>query len=146
MARKPRIRPVALCVFQHEGRILVAKGRDRSNDAAFFRPLGGGIRFGETGAQALAREMLEELGEEIGALRYLGTLESIFHYRERPRHELLRIYDAEFVDRSVYERASVQAQEGGRRIRARWLALTDLGSTPLVPEGLTALLQPEPCR
>ncbi len=146
MARKLRIRPVALCVFQHEGRILVAKGRDRSNGAAFYRPLGGGIRFGETGAQALVRELREELEEEICALRYLGTLESIFHYRDRPRHELLRIYDAEFVDRSAYERPFLQAHEGERRIRARWLAPSALGDAPLVPEGLPALLQPAPCR
>ena len=146
MARKARIRPVALCVFRHEGRILVARGRDRDTGAEFYRPLGGGIRFGETGAQALARELREELGEEICDTCYLGTLESIFRYRGRQRHELLRIYDAAFVDGSVYTRSSVEAVEGSRRIRARWLAPAAMGDAPLYPEGLAALLQPEPCR
>ena len=59
---------------------------------------------------------------------------------------MLRIYDAEFVDRSVYERPFLQAHEGERRICARWLAPSALGDAPLVPEGLTALLQPAPCR
>lgn len=146
MARKARIRPVALCVFQHEGRILVAKGKDRLSGAEFYRPLGGGIRFGETGAQALARELREELGEEICALRYLGTLESIFRYRGQARHELLRIYDAEFVDRSVYARGEVAAREGRRRIPARWLAPAEMGEAPLFPEGLAALLPVALCR
>lgn len=145
MARKPRIRAMALCVFLHEGRILVARGRDRGTGAAFHRPLGGGIDFGETGAQAIAREIREELGEEICNLRYLGTLESIFRYRDRPRHELLRIYDASFVDRRVYAREIVEGREGQRRITARWLSLDEMDDAPLVPEGLAALLQPSSC-
>ncbi len=146
MARKPRIRPVALCVFQHDGRILVAKGQDRSTGAEFYRPLGGGIDFGETGAQALNREVREETGEAIRDLRYLGTLESIFRYRARARHELLRIYDARFVDAGIYARPTVLAREGKRHKQARWLAPDELGDTPLVPEGLIDLLQLHPCR
>lgn len=145
MARKPRIRPMALCVFEHRGRILVARGRDSSTGATFYRPLGGGIDFGETGAEAIVREIREELGEGICALRYLGTLESIFRYRDKPRHELLRIYDAAFVDRRVYARDIVEGREGERRIAARWLSPDEMDDAPLVPEGLTALLQPPLC-
>lgn len=145
MARKPRIRPVALCLFQHEGRILVAKGRDRSNGAEFYRPLGGGIRFGETGVQALERELAEELGEAIADLRYLGTLESVFRYRDKARHEILLIHDASFVDPATYEREIVEAREGTRRIEARWLSLAEMHDAPLVPAGLAAMLRPAPC-
>ncbi len=145
MARKPRIRPMALCVFRHKGRILVARGRDRSNGASFYRPLGGGIDFGETGAEAIVREIDEELGAAIAAPRYLGTLESIFHYRDRPCHELLLIFDAEFLDRSIYKKECVEAREGQRRIVARWLALDEMHDAPLVPEGLSDLLQSNPC-
>lgn len=145
MARKARIRPMALCVFRHKGRILVARGRDSSNGASFYRPLGGGIDFGETGAEAIVREIDEELGAAIGAPRYLGALESIFSYRGKPRHELLLIFDADFLDREIYQRERIVAQEGERRIIARWLAPAEMHDAPLVPEGLTDLLQSQPC-
>ena len=145
MARKARIRPMALCVFRHRGRILVARGRDSSNGASFYRPLGGGIDFGETGAAAIVREIDEELGVAISAPRYLGALESIFTFRDKPRHELLLIYDADFLDRDIYERERVEAREGQRRIIARWLAPDAMHDAPLVPEGLSDLLQSQPC-
>lgn len=145
MARKARIRPMALCVFRHRGRILVARGRDSSNGASFYRPLGGGIDFGETGAEAIVREIHEELGAAISAPRYLGSLESIFRYRGKQRHELLLIFDADFLDSSIYDRERVEAREGGRRIIARWLDPDAMHDAPLVPEGLAELLQSQPC-
>ena len=42
-----QIRPVALCVFHHDKRILVFEGYDKAKDEIFYRPLGGGIEFGE---------------------------------------------------------------------------------------------------
>lgn len=35
-----RIRPLAICVFSHNGRILAAEGIDPANDQVFYRPLG----------------------------------------------------------------------------------------------------------
>ena len=37
------VRPVAICVFRHEGKILVARGHDPHRNGAYLRPLGGGI-------------------------------------------------------------------------------------------------------
>jgi len=36
------VRPVAICVFRHEGKILVARGHDPHRNGAYLRPLGGG--------------------------------------------------------------------------------------------------------
>lgn len=35
------VRPVAICVFRHEGKILVARGHDPHRNGAYLRPLGG---------------------------------------------------------------------------------------------------------
>jgi len=44
------IRSIAICVFRHKNHILVAEGYDPVKDEYFYRPLGGGIEFGETSA------------------------------------------------------------------------------------------------
>jgi len=69
----PRIRALALCVFHHEGKILVHRFYDPIKQQSVFRPVGGGIEFGETSAQAIAREVQEELVQSIHSVRLLGT-------------------------------------------------------------------------
>jgi NADH pyrophosphatase NudC (nudix superfamily) len=64
--KKKRIRPLAICVFRKDGRILVAEGYDPVKDHTFYRPLGGAIEFGETSRQTVSRELMEEIGAEVG--------------------------------------------------------------------------------
>ena len=51
----PGIRPIALAIIRDQGRILVFEGRDPLKPETFYRPLGGGIEFGERGAEALRK-------------------------------------------------------------------------------------------
>jgi hypothetical protein len=55
----------------------------------------------------------------------------------------VQVYDAKFVDASVYERPHLNAQESdGAAFMARWLQLDSItGDTPLVPAGLYELLK-----
>ena len=39
------IRPVAICVFRHEGRILAVRGHDPHRQGAYLRPVVVGIEF-----------------------------------------------------------------------------------------------------
>ncbi|MGB5826304.1 MAG: NUDIX hydrolase [Pseudomonas mandelii] len=139
----PRIRALALCIFHHDGRILVNEALDPVTGKPFLRPIGGGIEFGETSAQAVLREVDEELGLSITDVRLLGTLENIFTYAGTPGHEIVQVYDAKFVDASVYELLHLDAQESdGAAFVAKWLALDSItGETPLVPAGLYELLK-----
>ena len=63
--KKNKIRLIAIGLFLHNGRILVFEGYDRVKEKYFFRPLGGAIKFGESGADALKREIQEEIGQDI---------------------------------------------------------------------------------
>ena len=138
-----RIRPLALCVIRHEDRILVAEGLDEVKQQTFYRPMGGGIEFGEYGHQTIVRELREEIREEVADLRYLGTLESIFEYNGETGHEICRIYDGVFVDETMYERESIQGEDNhGVLFVARWLPLSYFrrGLAPLYPDGLLDLL------
>jgi 8-oxo-dGTP pyrophosphatase MutT (NUDIX family) len=139
----PRIRALALCVFHHDGKILVNESRDPITEKPFFRPIGGGIEFGETSAQAIVREVQEELGFPITDVHLLGTLESLFTYNGIPGHEIVQVYDAKFVDASVYALPHLDAQESdGAVFVAKWLpwaSFTEDGA--LVPDGLYELLK-----
>lgn len=73
----PQIRAIAIGVIRRGDEILVYEGHDPSNGETFHRTLGGGIDFGETGVEALAREFREEIGCDLEDARYLGTLENI---------------------------------------------------------------------
>ena len=74
------IRPIAICVFRHNGRILAAEGYDPLNQQKFYRPLGGAIEFGEHSAVTIGRELAEELGAAVVDLRFLGAIENVFTY------------------------------------------------------------------
>ncbi|EJM16270.1 Zn-finger containing NTP pyrophosphohydrolase [Pseudomonas sp. GM18] len=138
-----RIRPLALCIFHHDGKILVNEACDPITKQTFFRPLGGGIEFGETSAQAVVREVQEELGLAITEVRLLGTLESLFTYAGTPGHEIVQVYDAKFVDADVYELSHLNAQESdGAAFMAKWHAGASFtNKAPLVPDGLFELLK-----
>ena len=87
------IRPIALCVFKNNNRILVFEGHDSIRDETYYRPLGGGIEFGESGEVAVRREIMEELHSEIRELKHLGYLENIFTHNGNTGHEIVMIYD-----------------------------------------------------
>ncbi len=141
--KKQRIRPIAIGIFENEGRILVFEGYDAVEGEYFYRPLGGGIEFGETGAQALAREMREETGEEIKDVAFLGMIESIFTCYGDPGHEIVLVYRAAFCSDEVYLREELTAgEDDGTVIRVRWMEKEWFRDHPgmLVPEELVGLI------
>jgi hypothetical protein len=140
---EPRIRSLALCVFHHQGKILVNVFDDPVTQRTLCRPLGGGIEFGERGSAAIAREIEEELGQSISDVRLLGTLESLFTYAGAPGHEIVQVFDARFDDASLYQQPWLEGRESnGNPFRAKWCDSADFDSIgPLVPEGLQAMLR-----
>lgn len=137
-----RIRPIAVCLFHNKNRILVSEGFDTIKQDYYYRPLGGGIEYGESSRTAVLREIREELGVEVENLNLLGVLENIFVYEGRQGHEIVFVFDAEFVDKSLYELDELDGYEEEANIgfKAKWFSLDALGSARLVPEGLAKLL------
>jgi 8-oxo-dGTP pyrophosphatase MutT (NUDIX family) len=138
------IRPLAICLFSRNGRILAAEGYDPTKQQPFYRPLGGAIEFGETSAGTIVRELREELDAVVVDLRYLGTLENIFIYDGRPGHEIVLVYDGRFADESLYDAPALDGHEdSGLAFRAVWLEISTLrraDAPPIYPDGVLDLL------
>jgi 8-oxo-dGTP pyrophosphatase MutT (NUDIX family) len=138
------IRPIAICVFRHNGRILAGEHYDPTKQETFYRPLGGGIEFGERSQETIVREVREELGASVANLRLLATLENIFVFDGRPGHEIVQVYDGEFEDQSFYLPPTLTGNENGSPFTAVWKPLSDFmgeEAPPLYPDGLLDLLQ-----
>lgn len=137
------IRPIALCIIRHEGAVFVFEGYDPLKGQTFYRPLGGGIEFGETSEQAVRREFREELDAELVNLRYRQTLENIFSFNGRSGHEIVLLYEGKFADPSFYNKPTMTGREdNGDPFKALWKPLADFqdGRQPLYPDGLLELL------
>jgi len=139
-----RIRPIAICLFHTRSRILVSEGFDTIKQDYYYRPLGGGIEYGENSREALVREIQEELGVEIENLQLIGVLENIFIYEGQRGHEIVFVFDAEFADKSLYELDEIDGyeQEADIKFKAKWLSLDKIknGDARLVPEDLVKML------
>ena len=138
-----QIRPLAICILGNKDRILVFEGYDPIKGETFYRPLGGGIEFGEYGEEAVRREIMEELHTEIEDLSYLGMLENVFVFNATPGHEIVLVYDGALEDSGLYDRAVIAVIEAnGEEIRALWMNLDEFGAgkSILYPDGLLHLL------
>ncbi|MEU8005574.1 NUDIX domain-containing protein [Catellatospora sp. NPDC049111] len=135
------IRNLALAVPRRGDDLLVFRGHDHTDGRTFYRPLGGGIEFGETAEQALHREMREELAVELTGVRLLGVLENLFHAFDRYGHEIVFVFACDLADRTLYERDHVGQILDDPGTPVMWQALSSFDdTTPLYPAGLSDLL------
>ena len=134
-----RIGAKALCLFRHGDKVLLAKGYDPNKNEYFFRPIGGGIEFGETSVQAIEREVLEEIQQQIAQPKLICVLENLFSFDGQQGHEIVFVYDAEFVDSALYKEAEIQGHEtNGFTYIAQWLSREQIefNQHPVYPKGI----------
>ena len=112
-----------VCVI--DGKILLCKAKGGKTT---YLP-GGHIEFGETGRQALVREIKEELGLDSTTGAFLGVVENSFLQHGKPHAEINLVYELSLAAREV------EAREDW--IEFEWRQLTDLGD--LLPEAFRKL-------
>src|SRR5664280_811 len=88
-ADKPTIRVAGLLV--EDGRMLMVE-QGHSDERYWLLP-GGGVQFGETLADALKREFLEELGMRVGVSKLLAIVESISPDPEYVKHVVHLVFE-----------------------------------------------------
>ena len=82
------IETIARGICVKDGHVLICRNREVGN---LYFP-GGHIEFGETGAEALEREVREEMGLESSAREFLGCCEHRFDQQGRPHAEINLVY------------------------------------------------------
>lgn len=138
------IRPIAICVFRRNDDILVFEGYDFVKDETFYRPIGGGIEFGEYSRDAVIREVREEIDQEVASLRYLGAVENVFTCNDEPGHEIVMVYEGVLASPALYAIEAIQGvEDNGDEIKVLWMPLQHFrdGLSPLYPDGLLELLR-----
>lgn len=136
MHKSGEIRVLALGIIRHGDRVFISEGYDPVKQQTFYRAMGGGVDFGETSQQALQREFQEEIQAELTDIKYLGCLENLFTFNGKPGHEVLFIYECNFVDPKFYQLSELTFAEGIRKKRALWVEIERFKSKELklVPE------------
>jgi 8-oxo-dGTP pyrophosphatase MutT (NUDIX family) len=117
-------------------RIFVSEGYDPVKQLTFYRAMGGGVDFGETSLEALKREFQEEIQAELTNIRYLGCLENIFTFNGQSGHEIIQLFESDFVDPKFYQLDKLDFSEGERQKTALWVDINRFksGELRLVPE------------
>lgn len=136
MHQSDQIRLIALGLIRNGEYIFVSQGYDPLKGAYFYRALGGGVEFGENSLVALKREFQEEIQAELNHVEYLGCLENIFTYNGQPCHEVIQLYQCDFMDPKLYQSERLVFKEGKHEKVAFWISIKDFqsGSLKLVPE------------
>lgn len=120
-----------------DGALLVQSDTDGDGDP-FERPLGGHIEFSERSAVAARREIIEEIGQEIENLRLLEVIENLFTLDGVAGHEIVFLYQADFVDAAAYD-IEEQVVRDEPTVRVRWRG-PDEQTPRLVPGGISPYL------
>ena len=83
------IEVIARGVCVQDGKILLCKAK---GGATTYLP-GGHVEFGETGRQALVREVKEEMGVDAETGAFLGVVENAFQQHGKPHAEINLVYE-----------------------------------------------------
>jgi ADP-ribose pyrophosphatase YjhB (NUDIX family) len=142
VAEETRARPVALGIIREGDEIFVFEGHDPDNPETFYRPLGGSIEYGELAADAVRRELKEEIGVTVTDAKLLTVLENLFTWQGRAAHEIVFIFEVKLADPERLRSAALVAYEAnGERINCMWKPLADFrNGARLYPAGLLEVL------
>lgn len=133
--KKSAIKVKSRGFFVAAGRLLVTPNFDSVKRKPHFRLPGGQIEFGERSAVTLAREMLEEFDAEVEVLELLDVVQNVFYFEGRPRHEIVFIHRARFIDDAFYRRGELPNIEPSSNEVSKWLPVAEVlnGHVPLFP-------------
>ena len=140
----PEIRASAIGILIFRDHLLCFEGQDTVKGETYYRPLGGGIVFGERAADAVVREFREEIQRQVEVVEYLGTIENIFTSEGQPGHQIMAEFWVRFApgEEPGDLRPLDAVESNGEEFLGHWLPLTAIldGAYTLYPDGLVERL------
>ena len=126
------IETIARGVCVRDGKLLLCRAKGGSST---YLP-GGHIEFGETGREALKREVREELGLEADVGTFLGAVENSFLQHGKPHAEINLVYEMALGGETQTGTAPAALEDW---IEFGWYALDGLDAANLLPAAFRAL-------
>ncbi len=130
-----KIRIKAMCLFVHDGKVLVSdKAYDSVKKSYYYRVIGGKMEFYESGEECVRREVREELHTEIENLELLELVENRFVYNGQRGHELVFLYTGDLANKELYAQEKIHVLDT-KEFNAVWVPIRGIleGETPLYP-------------
>lgn len=125
-------------IIIHDNKILVHKNINSDHYAL----VGGRVQIGEDSSQTVKREMKEELGKEVEIKRYIATAENFFNDKGQKYHEILFMYEVEFVDLNDQKiKEPMKNLEGKDYLHYEWLDLDKLDEYNILPAVVKDILK-----
>ena len=140
--RADAVRARAIAVIRRRQEVLLSFAIDPDSGDRYGRFLGGGIEPGEPPEETIRRELLEEIGVEVGHVIRLGVLDNSFTFNGRTHRETVIVCAAEFVDVAAYDRPVFPVNEAVCDGPAKWVPIDRIlrGAIAVYPPELTTLL------
>lgn len=112
------------------------------NPDGYHRLIGGGVEPGETAAEAIIREVREELGATLVEVAQVGVVENLFELDGAPGHEVVFVHTGRLVPEDVIAVAGGVFADNGEPMPVEWRPVDDVGVTvPLYPTGIGDLVR-----
>lgn len=128
----------AAAVIKHSNKILVHKNINKDHYAL----LGGRVEIGESSKETILREAKEELGKDISIKGYIATIENFFILDNQKYHEILFVYEAEFVnEEDKLIETELKNVEGKDYLKYMWLNLDNIDEYNVVPKSVIEIIK-----
>lgn len=120
-------------VMIHNGKILAHKNVNSDHYAL----VGGRVEVGENSTDTIKREIKEELGKDIEIKRYISTIENFFEMKGSKYHEIIFIYEIEFINEEDKKiEYTMKNVEGKDYLHYEWLDVEKIEEYPLLPKAI----------
>ncbi len=135
---RPVLRAEAICHrYMPSGGVEVMVQCD--HEETFYRFPGGMVEFGETAAQAIAREMIEEYDLSVRVKTLVAVSEAWVQTPERCAHQVTLLHHCELT--AANEAVTTYIHSEDSAVKLVWRPLTLLGQRRVVPDGILSVLK-----